>query len=85
MHIRYAEQWDSEEALNDHIRSDLYRRVLAAMEFSKQPPEIIFHFTSHTKGFELVEALRRPSKLASLGSEALGPEDGKPAPHPAGE
>ena len=69
-YIRYAELWDSEEALTDHIRSDLYRRVLAAMEFSKRPPEITFHYTAHTKGFELIEAIRGPSKPLTTGPHA---------------
>ncbi len=62
-HIRYAEQWESEEALCDHIRSDLYRRLLAAMELSKQPPEVTFHYCSQTKGLELIEATRRQAEL----------------------
>ena len=61
-HIRYIEQWESEEALHDHIRSDLYRRVLAAMELSKQPPEVSFYFTAKKKGFELIEAVRPQAK-----------------------
>jgi quinol monooxygenase YgiN len=61
-HIQYVEQWDSEEALHNHIRSDLYRRVLAAMELSKQPPEVSFHFASEKKGFELIEAVRPHAK-----------------------
>ena len=72
-HVRYAEQWDSEEALHEHIRSDLYRRVLAAMELSKRPPEISFHYTSETKGFELIENLRRQAKWppGSLGLQGV--------------
>jgi quinol monooxygenase YgiN len=62
-HIRYAEQWESEEALHDHIRSDLYRRLLAAMEFSKQEPEVKFYYCSETKGLEVIEAARRHAKL----------------------
>lgn len=58
-HIRYAEQWDSEEAMHAHIRSGVYRRLLAAMEISKQPPEVKFYYTSEEKGLELVESLRR--------------------------
>jgi quinol monooxygenase YgiN len=61
-HVRYIEQWDSEEALQDHVRSDLYRRVLAAIELSKQNPEVKFYYTSEIKGFDLVESLRAPSK-----------------------
>jgi quinol monooxygenase YgiN len=60
--IRYAEQWDSEEALHDHIRSHLYLRVLAALELSKQLPEVSFYYTTATKGFELIETLRGRSK-----------------------
>jgi hypothetical protein len=58
----YVEQWGSEEALDEHIRSDLYRRVLAAMELSKQSPEIKFHYVTETKGFEMVESLRSDSR-----------------------
>jgi hypothetical protein len=57
-HIRYAEQWESEEALEQHLRSDLYRRVLAAMELSRQPPEVIYYYTSNERGFDLIEAAR---------------------------
>jgi quinol monooxygenase YgiN len=57
-HIGYVEQWESEEALHNHLRSDLYRRVLAAMELSRQPPEVSFYHASEKQGFELVEAVR---------------------------
>ncbi len=62
-HIRYAEQWESEEALHEHIRSDLYRRILAAMELSRQEPEVKFYYCSETKGLELIEAARRQARL----------------------
>lgn len=59
--IRYTEQWESEEALYSHIRSELYRRLLSALELSKKEPEVKFYFASQTKGFELVEAIRNSS------------------------
>jgi quinol monooxygenase YgiN len=62
-HIRYAEQWETEDALHEHIRSDLYRRVLAAMELSKQEPEVRFYYCSQSKGLELIEAARREAKV----------------------
>lgn len=73
-HIRYAEQWESEEALHDHIRSDLYRRVLAAMELSKQQPEVTFYYCSQSKGLELIEAARREAKLHEPAANGNGPE-----------
>jgi quinol monooxygenase YgiN len=57
-HIRYVEQWESEEALHNHIRSDLYRRVLSAMELSKRQPEIVFYHADKSQGFELIEEVR---------------------------
>lgn len=58
--ILYLEQWQSREPLDRHIRSELYFRVLSAMELAGEPPEIYFHEVSDTKGLEYVEALRRP-------------------------
>ncbi|HSB51945.1 MAG TPA: antibiotic biosynthesis monooxygenase, partial [Dissulfurispiraceae bacterium] len=53
--ILYVEQWRSREERDCHIRSDLYLRILAAMELSSEPPEIFFHEVSETKGIELIE------------------------------
>jgi quinol monooxygenase YgiN len=56
--ILYIEKWDSEPALHRHIRSELYRRILSALELSRIPPEIQFHYVSETKGIDLIESLR---------------------------
>ena len=56
--VLYVEQWESEEDLQRHIRSDLYRRILEAMELSCRSPEVAFHSVSATAGMELIEALR---------------------------
>jgi quinol monooxygenase YgiN len=58
-HVLYAEQWETEEALHEHIRSDLYLRLLSAIELSQQPPEVSFYYSTETKGFNLVETVRR--------------------------
>jgi quinol monooxygenase YgiN len=63
-HILYAEQWKSEDALYEHIRSSAYRRVLAAIELSSRPPDVIFHFVSQSKGMELIQTLRGESQQA---------------------
>lgn len=57
--IHYLEQWDSEQALHAHLSSELYRRVLEALELSKRAPEVRFFYTAKEQGLELIEAVRR--------------------------
>ena len=56
--ILYTEEWDSEEELCEHVRSELYRRVLAAMDISKSAPELRFYQVSTARGLELVSQIR---------------------------
>jgi quinol monooxygenase YgiN len=58
--IVLLERWDSDDALASHLRSDLYRRVLAAVELSGSQPDFRFEHVSSSEGIELVERLRRP-------------------------
>jgi quinol monooxygenase YgiN len=51
-------QWETEAALQEHIRSKLYLRLLAATELSNQPPEFCFHHISKTQGMDLIRKLR---------------------------
>ena len=54
------ERWETEEALEEHLRSNVYRRVIAAMELSGGTPEIRFERVETVRGMELVERLRSP-------------------------
>lgn len=56
--ICYMEQWRSREALEQHLRSALFSRVLEAMECSCQPPKIEFYEVNIIGGLELVEQAR---------------------------
>ena len=56
--VYLIQEWESQEALDDHIRSDHYRKVLAVMELASEPPEIRFITATHTAGMELIERLR---------------------------
>ena len=51
------EKWESREALERHILSDDFRKLLAAMETANEPPEISFNTPASTEGMELVEKL----------------------------
>jgi quinol monooxygenase YgiN len=59
--------WKTSTALQEHILSDLYLRVLAACELSTQPPEFCFHHVSKTQGMDLVHKLRGRSGEQSPG------------------
>lgn len=55
-----VERWDSQEALEAHLRSEAYRRILGAIELSAARPEVRFENVSATEGLELVERTRQP-------------------------
>ena len=56
--ILFSEHWENEAALSEHIRSDIYHRVLSAAELSSTAPEIRFYRISDTQDLELVRQLR---------------------------
>jgi quinol monooxygenase YgiN len=55
-----VERWESQEALETHLRSESYRRILGAIELSGAPPEICFDYVSSTNGMGLIERSRAP-------------------------
>lgn len=59
----YVEEWGSREQLERHIRSDLYRRLLALMEIAVEEPEVRYDTISERQGFELAEAIRSPVRV----------------------
>jgi quinol monooxygenase YgiN len=56
--VRYEEQWESEEDLENQVRSSRYTRLLALMESASERPALEFHFVSETRGLEYVAAVR---------------------------
>ena len=56
--ILYFEQWESEQALYNHIRSRSYLPVLNAIDLARTEPKITFHEVSNMQGMDLIEALR---------------------------
>jgi quinol monooxygenase YgiN len=53
--IFYEELWEGSENLYSHIRSDLYRNILAVMDMSSEPPEIKFSTVSSVAGMDLIK------------------------------
>jgi len=58
--IIYIELWRTWEDFIRHVRSDLYTRILGAMELSRKKPEVSFFEISSVHGMELIEAVRKP-------------------------
>jgi len=56
--IIYIEEWSSHEALNEHVLSPIYSRILSAMELSSEAPDLCFHEVSSTLGLEFIMSLR---------------------------
>ena len=52
-----VQEWESREALETHIRSKDYRKILAVMELASEPPEIKFAESLKTDGMELIEEI----------------------------
>jgi quinol monooxygenase YgiN len=71
------ERWESEAALEAHVRSEAFRRVLGAIELSDHPPEIWFDHVSASEGMELIERSRSPQSQVDGGLETH--EGGSPS------
>jgi quinol monooxygenase YgiN len=67
--ILYTEEWDSEEDFCEHVKSELYRRILAAMDISKSAPELCFYRVSMTHGLELVHQIRNSPRRTGAAEE----------------
>jgi quinol monooxygenase YgiN len=56
--ILFWQQWASSAAFHELVRSELYRRVLAALDLSSQPPEVCVHHVSSTEGMDAIRRIR---------------------------
>ncbi len=61
MRLILIEQWESLAHLERHIRLDNFRRVLAWIEMSVEPPEIRFDTVSTSRGLDIIETVRNRS------------------------
>jgi quinol monooxygenase YgiN len=61
------EEWNSPDALYNHVRSDDFRKVLALMDLAATAPDLSFLTVSSARGFDLVEELRQKGKNGGAG------------------
>lgn len=56
--LTLIEEWESREALESHVRSNDYRKILAAMDLASEPPEVQICSILTASGMELIEEIR---------------------------
>jgi quinol monooxygenase YgiN len=64
--VLYMEQWETKEDLYRHIQSELFLRLISAMEMAEEAPEIRFLEVTNSMGMELIEALRTDLHISNL-------------------
>ena len=52
-----VEEWDSEEAMNAHIRSDEFRVILAVIDASSRQPRIMIESTDSRAGLDYLQTV----------------------------
>jgi quinol monooxygenase YgiN len=57
--ILYMEMWQSKEALQAHIESEIYRDILSIMEWAFETPEIQFYTLTESRGMEFITKTRQ--------------------------
>jgi quinol monooxygenase YgiN len=56
--VLFEEMWSSEEEMEEHLRTDEYRKVLMVLEMALQRPEVRFMRVSSSSGIDAIEKAR---------------------------
>jgi quinol monooxygenase YgiN len=65
--VLLVERWETDAALEAHLRSDIYRSILCAIELSGERTEVRFEHVSDSQGIELIERTRSASGGPDVG------------------
>jgi quinol monooxygenase YgiN len=57
--IMVEELWESYQAIQRHLQSDAYRRLLMVIEMADEPPDIRFDTIVDSSGVEIIEKARK--------------------------
>ncbi len=61
--LTYLVQWDTRKEIEDHLRSERFRRLVPYIEMSLEPPEVDFSTIDKIEGIEfLIDVLSSPSR-----------------------
>ncbi len=56
--IFWAEEWNTQDDLERHLRSPQYKKILAAFDMSKAQPDMRFNTVVETQGMQLIAEAR---------------------------
>jgi quinol monooxygenase YgiN len=58
----YLVQWDTQDDLEEHLRSERFRRLLPYIEMSVEPPKVAFSTIDQVRGIEFLVAVLSPKQ-----------------------
>jgi quinol monooxygenase YgiN len=61
--VRYEEEWATEEAMRQRVRSEQFTRILEVLESAPRAPRVQFDFVTETRGLDYVEEVRKKDGL----------------------
>ena len=56
--VRYVEEWETEDAMRERVRSERFTRLLEVLESAPSPPRVQFDFVTETRGLDYVAEAR---------------------------
>jgi quinol monooxygenase YgiN len=59
--LTYEVHWDMQSDLEEHLRSERFRRLLPYIEMSVEPPEVTFSTIDQVRGIEFLIAVLNPA------------------------
>jgi quinol monooxygenase YgiN len=56
--LTFSEEWDGQENLDRHVRSNSFRDLLSVLDMATEPPEVRIHTVTEIRGLEAIRATR---------------------------
>lgn len=56
--LTFSEEWDTQENLDRHVRSNGFRDLLSVLDLASEPPEIRIRTVTESRGVEVIQAAR---------------------------
>lgn len=79
--VRYVEEWETEEAMRERVRSTRFTQLLELLESATVQPSVQFEFVTRTRGLDYVEEVRnldRPDVVSLREAAPLHPVATRP-------